>query len=855
MPKLIRDLLAAVLAGLVLGLAIPTHANDLDLIPTLPPLSTMGNGPLVAVQYQNASRAQRIPFAKAVADVVGATAFTGATGPTGPTGATGATGATGSQGVTGPTGATGATGATGSNGVDGVTGPTGATGPTGPSTLQAGYDGSTSPEIVTDNTRKALSLKIGSSANTDNLWEGINSGGTTTSAIDGNGKATFAATTALTTQHTGYGFYNATGGESSIITNWYDTFEWRLNYGGAGGGQALVYEIEGLRPSTNATANLGGASDGWGALRLGYAGTYHTASFVAGALAGDITLTSPTSTGTLALTSDISALSSVYQPLDADLTSWAAITRGTGFDTAAAVNVGTDGAFVVKGGALGTPSSGTLTNCTGLPASGGGTGFASYAVGDILAADTTSTLARVADVATGQVLHSGGVGVIPAWSPIVDSDVPDSITIDTATSCTNAAKILATASVSGSRKVAFLSAATGNVDVLTDTNFGYAPATGVLSATIFNGALVGNADTASALAANGSNCSAGAFPLGVDASGAAETCTSLVGGAGLTYSAGTFATDSTEAAFLGTGTLTCGASTAGKMSVLATGSAMLCDNAATPTARYWTNGNGFGGAQNLDWTNAGSDTTTWVGLAGSAATGTQGIQTDADLTYNASTNTFGTVNIGGNAATVTTNANLTGDVTSSGNATTIAAGVVTGAKSDEGIVALGLLDTGQAMADSTTLVAAFPTDRDAFTVITNGVYAFEGLFYINKDAGVTSHVLRWGFKTASSAVVSACGGDYVTYQGTTSTAPNMGRFTKCDDPSNVNSSVSAASTSGAETFTVHLSGVMEITTGGTVAPAFAWSADPGTVVSNNQWPSWFRIWPLGAASVYDANFN
>jgi len=169
----------------------------------------------------------------------------------------------------------------------------------------------------------------------------------------------------LTTQHTGVKFYNATGGESSIITNWYDTFEWRLNYGGAGGGQVLVYDTEGLRPSGNANANLGGASDGWGALRLGYSGTYHTASFVAGALSGDITLTSPTSTGTLALTSDISALSSVYQPLDADLTSWAAITRGTGFDTAAAVNVGTDGAFVVKGGALGTPSSGVATNLTG----------------------------------------------------------------------------------------------------------------------------------------------------------------------------------------------------------------------------------------------------------------------------------------------------------------------------------------------------------------------------------------------------------------------------------------------------------------------------------------------------------
>ena len=51
---------------------------------------------------------------------------------------------------------------------------------------------------------------------------------------------------------------------------------------------------------------------------------------------------------------------------------------GTGVLTALAVNVGTAGSFVVNGGAFGTPSSGTLTNATGLPVStglsGAGTG-------------------------------------------------------------------------------------------------------------------------------------------------------------------------------------------------------------------------------------------------------------------------------------------------------------------------------------------------------------------------------------------------------------------------------------------------------------------------------------------------
>jgi hypothetical protein len=48
----------------------------------------------------------------------------------------------------------------------------------------------------------------------------------------------------------------------------------------------------------------------------------------------------------------------------------------------------------------------------------GGTGQSSYAIGDLLYADTISSLARLADVATGSALISGGVGVAPSWGKI-----------------------------------------------------------------------------------------------------------------------------------------------------------------------------------------------------------------------------------------------------------------------------------------------------------------------------------------------------------------------------------------------------------------------------------------------------
>jgi len=66
--------------------------------------------------------------------------------------------------------------------------------------------------------------------------------------------------------------------------------------------------------------------------------------------------------------------------------------------------------------ALVTATSLTLGWTGTLSAARGGTGFGSYAVGDLLYADTTTTLAKLADVSAGSYLRSGGVGVAPLWS-------------------------------------------------------------------------------------------------------------------------------------------------------------------------------------------------------------------------------------------------------------------------------------------------------------------------------------------------------------------------------------------------------------------------------------------------------
>ncbi len=64
-----------------------------------------------------------------------------------------------------------------------------------------------------------------------------------------------------------------------------------------------------------------------------------------------------------------------------------------------------------------TLSAADLTSGT-LAVARGGTGLASYAIGDLVYADGATSLAKLADVATGNALISGGVTTAPSWGKI-----------------------------------------------------------------------------------------------------------------------------------------------------------------------------------------------------------------------------------------------------------------------------------------------------------------------------------------------------------------------------------------------------------------------------------------------------
>lgn len=121
-------------------------------------------------------------------------------------------------------------------------------------------------------------------------------------------------------------------------------------------------------------------------------------------------------TGATANSFDVGAGATVISQLDDII----AANGSTGAGTLTMVSSETDGNLTVSGLTASHPvftdANNVLVSTGTMPEDQGGTGLTSYTIGDLIYADGAASLAKLSDVALGQVLISGGVGVAPSWS-------------------------------------------------------------------------------------------------------------------------------------------------------------------------------------------------------------------------------------------------------------------------------------------------------------------------------------------------------------------------------------------------------------------------------------------------------
>ena len=170
--------------------------------------------------------------------------------------------------------------------------------------------------------------------------------------------------------------------------------------------------------------------------------------------------------------------------------------------TSAATVVGTEVLPIVQSSATVKVTVANLTPGLGtITAAKGGTGQTSYAVGDILYADTTTTLAKLADVATGNALISGGVSTAPSWGKIgLTTHV--SGTLPTANGGTNLTSFTANGIVYASSASVL---ATGSALVFDGTNMGIGVASPAAYLSLKNAATADKANSIRLFDAGGTN--------------------------------------------------------------------------------------------------------------------------------------------------------------------------------------------------------------------------------------------------------------------------------------------------------------------------------------------------------------
>jgi len=297
---------------------------------------------------------------------------------------------------------------------------------------------------------------------------------------------------------------------------------------------------------------------------------------------------------------------------------WTTLSSGT--VTSVNVSGGTTG-LTSSGGPVTT--SGTITLAGTLIAANGGTGFATYTVGDILYASTTTALSKLSDVATGNALISGGVGVPPAWGKI-DLTTHVSGTLPIANGGTNGTAAPTAGAVPYGTGTAFgFTAAGTSGQVLTSAGAGIptwtTPTTGTVTSVAVSGGTTGLTTSGGPITSSGTITLAGTLAV-------------ANGGTGLaTYATGdiVYASGATTISKLALGTtnyvLTAGASAPQYVaqSTLSVGSATTATNLAGGAASqipYQTGASATSflanGTAGQVLTSAGAGTPVWSGLDG-----------------------------------------------------------------------------------------------------------------------------------------------------------------------------------------------------------------------------------------------
>ena len=344
---------------------------------------------------------------------------------------------------------------------------------------------------------------------------------------------------------------------------------------------------------------------------------------------------------------------------------------GTGVATALGINVGSAGAFVVNGGALGTPSSGTLTNATGLPISTGvdglGTGVATF-----LATPTSANLAAAVTNETG----SGPL--VFATSPTFTSQV----TLGTASS-TRGTLVLSNTSAN----TVTLQSSNTTAANYTLTFPAAAPVNGYYLQTDVNGVL--------SWAAGGGG--GGGSPGGSNTQVQFNDAATFGGEAAFTYDKTTY-TLGLGVASTTTGTFNLYNSASANAVSLKSGNNTAAWTLTLPTS---------GGTNNYALLTDGSGTTSW----GAVATGTINTGTVGQITYYSGTNTLSGTTTG------------TGVLTALGNNTNSAGGLPVLNGSGFLAVAQGGTATGTAGIGAFNNITGYTASGATGTTSTNLVFS------------------------------------------------------------------------------------------------------------------------------------